>query len=176
MPRTPHRPLLRLLALLVAPLATGCRAVPGGAPGPGDPVRVATTSARGTPVVRCGPVEDRSAPGVWTVRGSEVPAFPADSGVPRDGSTVLAFTVDVSGRADLATVRPVRSTHPAFEAAMRAVLPLWRFGAHEGPHAGTAGGFAGRLRTRAGLGTAAAVEWRCGFTRPGETDPQPVKP
>jgi TonB family protein len=56
------------------------------------------------------------------------PSYPASLVATRDtGRVVLAFVVTNTGLVDTSTIEVVRSDHPAFEAAARAVLTAWRF-------------------------------------------------
>ena len=43
------------------------------------------------------------------------------------GRVLVRFTVDTAGRVDMASVQVVESTHPLFTAAVRMVLPTYRF-------------------------------------------------
>ena len=56
------------------------------------------------------------------------PAYPAELLPTRDtGRVVFAFLVTKTGVVDTSTIEVVRSDHPLFEAAARAVLSRWRF-------------------------------------------------
>lgn len=56
--------------------------------------------------------------------GSAAPAYPPDlMTAGKEGGVYLRFVVDSSGRADLATIEVVRSSHPAFTQAVRQALP-----------------------------------------------------
>jgi protein TonB len=43
------------------------------------------------------------------------------------GHVLIRFTVDSAGRVDMASVQVIESTHPLFTAAVRMVLPTYRF-------------------------------------------------
>jgi protein TonB len=43
------------------------------------------------------------------------------------GHVLIRFTVDTAGRVDMASVQVIESTHPLFTAAVRMVLPTYRF-------------------------------------------------
>lgn len=43
------------------------------------------------------------------------------------GHVLIRFTVDTAGRVDMASVQEIESTHPLFTAAVRMVLPTYRF-------------------------------------------------
>jgi len=43
------------------------------------------------------------------------------------GDVIAQFVVDTTGRVDLHTVKVLKSTHPAFTAAVEAAIPGWQF-------------------------------------------------
>lgn len=60
--------------------------------------------------------------------GSSAPKYPADlrdAGI--EGRVIAQFVVDTFGRADVATLKVLRSSHPAFTAAVQDALPTMRF-------------------------------------------------
>jgi TonB family protein len=69
-----------------------------------------------------------SAPGPKPLPGNPAPRYPdrlrAD-GI--EGGVIVEFTVDARGIPDSSTVRAVESTHELFTAAVRSVVPSWRF-------------------------------------------------
>ena len=65
---------------------------------------------------------------VMAVPGSPAPRYPdilKSAGV--EGEVVVAFTVDTTGRADVSTLKILKSTHELFAAAVRTALPSMRF-------------------------------------------------
>lgn len=62
------------------------------------------------------------------VPGFGTPAYPdalRESGV--EGEVLVAFVIDTTGRADMSTLKVMRSAHPLFTDAVRAALPRMRF-------------------------------------------------
>jgi protein TonB len=65
---------------------------------------------------------------VMAVPGSPTPRYPdilKSAGV--EGEVVVAFVVDTTGRADIASLKILKSTHELFAAAVRTALPSMRF-------------------------------------------------
>ena len=65
---------------------------------------------------------------VMTVNGSPTPRYPdilKSAGV--EGEVVVAFVVDTTGRADISSLKILKSTHELFSAAVRTALPTMRF-------------------------------------------------
>ena len=60
--------------------------------------------------------------------GSAAPVYPYElMSVGTEGGVFLRFVVDSSGRADVASIEVVRSSHPAFTQSVRQALPLMLF-------------------------------------------------
>jgi protein TonB len=56
------------------------------------------------------------------------PMYPPElRAVGMEGEVVVQFVVDTMGRAEMRTFRVLRSTHSAFDQAVRDALPLMRF-------------------------------------------------
>jgi protein TonB len=65
---------------------------------------------------------------VMAVPGSPTPRYPdilKSAGV--EGEVVVAFVVDTTGRADVSSLKILKSTHELFSAAVRTALPTMRF-------------------------------------------------
>ena len=65
---------------------------------------------------------------VMAVPGSPTPRYPdilKSAGV--EGEVVVAFVVDTTGRADVSSLKILKSTHELFSAAVRTALPSMRF-------------------------------------------------
>lgn len=65
---------------------------------------------------------------VMAVPGSPTPRYPdilKSAGV--EGEVVVAFVVDTTGRADIGSLKILKSTHELFAAAVRTALPQMRF-------------------------------------------------
>ena len=65
---------------------------------------------------------------VMAVNGSPTPRYPdilKSAGV--EGEVVVAFVVDTTGRADVSSLKILKSTHELFAAAVRTALPSMRF-------------------------------------------------
>ena len=65
---------------------------------------------------------------VMTAPGSPPPRYPdilKSAGV--EGEVVVAFQVDTTGRADMSTLKILKSTHELFAAAVRNAMPSMRF-------------------------------------------------
>jgi protein TonB len=65
---------------------------------------------------------------VMAVPGSPAPRYPdilKSAGV--EGEVVVAFVVDTTGRADIGSLKILKSTHELFAAAVRTALPQMRF-------------------------------------------------
>ena len=65
---------------------------------------------------------------VMAVNGSPTPRYPdilKSAGV--EGEVVVAFVVDTTGRADVSSLKILKSTHELFSAAVRTALPTMRF-------------------------------------------------
>jgi len=65
---------------------------------------------------------------VMAVPGSPAPRYPdilKSAGV--EGEVVVAFVVDTTGRADVGSLKILKSTHELFAAAVRTALPSMRF-------------------------------------------------
>ncbi len=118
----------------VPPVSTGGLQVQGGPrpePSPGGQQGVDPTTQEKS-------VEEPSRDSVYSVleveeravrtASSAAPAYPAElmkKGT--EGGVLLRFVVDTNGRADPTTVEVIRSTHPAFVAAVRAAVPQMVF-------------------------------------------------
>jgi len=63
-----------------------------------------------------------------TPRIAPTPQYPAALKGTRKGGDVLAqYVVDANGQVDMSTFTALRSSSPEFTAAVKAVLPMWRF-------------------------------------------------
>ena len=65
---------------------------------------------------------------VMPAPGSPSPRYPdilKSAGV--EGEVVVAFTVDTTGRADMSTLKILKSTHELFAAAVKSAMPSMRF-------------------------------------------------
>ena len=65
---------------------------------------------------------------VMQAPGSPTPRYPdilKSAGV--EGEVVVAFTVDTTGRADISTLKILKSTHELFAAAVKSAMPSMRF-------------------------------------------------
>lgn len=62
------------------------------------------------------------------VPGNALPHYPDSLRTGNvEGQVIAAFIVDTLGRADLSSLKILKSTHPLFSAAVRAALPQMRF-------------------------------------------------
>lgn len=65
---------------------------------------------------------------VVPMRANPVPRFPeAARTMDHSAAVLVQFVVDSAGRADMRSIRFLHSDGPVFEAAVREVLPRWRF-------------------------------------------------
>jgi TonB family protein len=65
---------------------------------------------------------------VMRIVASAKPIYPSalrQAGI--GGHVIIRFTVDTAGRVDMGSVQVIESTHPLFAAAVRMVLPSYRF-------------------------------------------------
>ena len=72
--------------------------------------------------------EDQVQTPALAIAGRGIPRYPADLRATRiEGRVTASFVVDARGRAELATFRPIQSTHPGFTQAVREALSQMRF-------------------------------------------------